>query len=659
MQRFASQAATAIDAMQAAAAPAAASPADASSAGASSAAAAATEAANSLRQLLALAACVLPLLDAAAASRLPSSHQHLRTLLDVLRQAVEAAAAVDGASTVAGAAPSSPAVAPAALTAELAGHVARLAALAPAAAAAAAAVAESGGSSSGSQPEQQQAAASGEEAASAFESLQLGEQPSADAGDQQGRQIAQGQMQQGNTAAPAAPPTAQLVDSLQQLFAGVAAFAASAAGMPDVLAQPAAVLALLAATRSWVQMLLSQSVPLSPAADLLLPHGGSGWLLALRAYGNRDVILQAAQLLLLLLQHTPAALPALLDDTERQLLQLRADGSGEAAGAAGEPASVAAALRFNLQLLQAAATQLPPSSLGAAWQRLLPLAQPQTPLAVVPAEQPDQAPHRLWLLLLRLLQTTAERLAAGRQPAASGLQQEWLALLASLLSQHASAPDAVLLIALECLEHSAAWPAPAAEAGSLEEDGSTARSGEDPVAAALQAALACCDAPSAAVRAAALTAARAWVDGERGSCLLLRDAATAAAIYRAALLHLSDLHPPAAAAAEQLLVAAAAPLALSGALAGTSAGDSSAGAAAAGAAATALQRQQLGFRPAQLQQWLGYLEGGDGPAAVLTPAGQRAAPPLQQWLPRLLHSMQAVPPPGSESRGVSSTDVPW
>ena len=60
-------------------------PGEAPPAGASSAAAAATEAANSLRQLLGLAACVLPLLDAAAASRLPSSHQHLTALLAVLR----------------------------------------------------------------------------------------------------------------------------------------------------------------------------------------------------------------------------------------------------------------------------------------------------------------------------------------------------------------------------------------------------------------------------------------------------------------------------------------------------------------------------------------------------------------------------------------------
>jgi hypothetical protein len=75
--------------------------------------------------------------------------------------------------------------------------------------------------------------------------------------------------------------------------------------------------------------------------------------------------------------------------------------------------------------------------------------------------------------------------------------------------------------------------------------------------------------------------------------------------------------------------------------------------AASDAVAAALQAQRLGFRPAQLQQWLDHLTGTPGPSAVLTAAGQHQAAPLRQWLPRLLASMQAVP--GSSNPGA----LPW
>lgn len=615
-----------------------ASAADSDAGPGAGASAAAAEATNSLRQVLALAACVLPLLDAAAASRLPSTQQHLAAMLAVLRQAVEAAAA---AADAAGISQGSSAVAPAALAVELSGHVARLAALAPAAAAAAA-----GSRTAEQQHSSEHEAAAGEEAAVAIQQLSIAEAVvSAAAGGQQ--------LQPPPTAADepkGTPPTAssatQAADIFQQLFARVAAYAASAAGVTGVLAQPAAVLAVLGALRSWVQMLAAQSVPLGPVAELLLPAGG-GWLLGLRSYGSRDVVLQVAQLMLPLLQHSHAALEALAADIQLQAAQLQATASSQPAVAA-----AAAAVQFDVQLVQAAVAKLPQPSVLMLWQQLLPLAQPPSPLAAVPTDQPEQPPHRLWLALLVLLQAAGQRLVDSRQLKSGSIQHEALALLTSLLGQPTAAPEPVLLQALQWLEQAAAWPLDMADP----EQRSISCSSREAAAAALKAAVACCEAGQADVRVAALAAVQAWLDGELGSCLLLVDASAAAAVFQTALLHLSDLHPPAAAAAEQLLVAAAAPLALSGASA-AAAGPTSC--AADEAVAVALQQQQLGFSSAQLRQWLDYLEGSDGPAAVLTAAGQQAAPPLQQWLPRLLHSMRAVPTPGEQRSGPETVPVPW
>jgi len=192
----------------------------------------------------------------------------------------------------------------------------------------------------------------------------------------------------------------------------------------------------------------------------------------------------------------------------------------------------------------------------------------------------------------------------------------------------------------------------------VEQPGTTP-SCREAAAAALQAAIARCEAQQAAVRAAALTAVRAWVDGTLGSSLLLSDASAAAAVFRAALLHSSDLHPPTAAAAEQLLVAAAAPLALSGASAAAPSSTVSSIGTAGEAVKVALQQQHLGFRPAQLRQWLDFLEGSDGPTAVLTAAGEQAAPPLQQWLPRMLHSMRAVAPSGEQGSFPALGPLAW
>ena len=582
----------------------------------------------SLRQVLALAACVLPMLDAAAASSLPSCQPYLLLFMEVLQRTVLAVAAAAAAS---------PALPAAIMAAELTGHVSRLAALAPAATAAAAAPSTSGGNGGGQTAEAATAAL--------------------------GRLVLNMTEEEHHPAS--AGSTAQQEASLQQLFTAVASFAAAAASQRTVLVQPAAPLALLAAVRSWLQMLMGQSVPLDAAAELLLPSpatqsakSGSSWLLNLRAYGSKEVVEQAAQLLQLMLQHSPAALQALLADLDHQAAAL-----GSTPGEATQPeqrepdramASAAAALQFDLCVLQAALPQLSLGMLVALWQQLLHLAQQPSRLADVPAVPTEGLPpHRQ--LLLQILQAAAEQLVASRHPGAVGVVQQALQLLTGLLDAHTAAPEQVILLGLQWLERTAEWPALPSEAHEQQaaaESRDQLSNGSPGLAAALAAAVVCADSHSAAVRAAALAAARALASTESGSTLLLRDAAAAASVYHTALLHLSDLDPAAAHAARELLLAAAAPLALAATL-GDSHGSTTA--AASEAAVVALQAQQLGVRPAHLRQLLDYIAGAGGPAAVLTAAGQAAAPPAEKWLPRLLHSMQAVPPPGSGSSSSIST----
>lgn len=571
-------------------------------AGKAAAEAAGDAAGATLKQVLALAACVLPILDAAAAARLPGCQQHLLQLLSAAQQAVTAAAAADSAAAPA-----------AGVAAELAGHVGRLAALAPAAAASPPAVASA--QAAGAQRAQPAAAGSPRVAVqllgSGMEGLSL----------QAEHVRLKLSVDEGPAGSTATQPAAQTAACLEQLLAAVAAFAAAAAGQAGVLAQPTAVLALLSALRSWLLLLQAQGVLLDSAAQLLLAGGASpqlsdssgcgsaaSWLLALRSYASREVVQQVAQLLLLLLAHSRGALDALLADTR----QLAADDGSDPA--------TAAALSFNLRLLQAAVPQLPPAQLAALLQQLLPHARPAGALA-----------PRLWQSLLQLLQPAAQRLATCREPVAAAPLDQVLPLCAAILGSAGDGkapPEAVALLALQWLQQAAAWPA-------------SDSSSEGRLAAPLGAALACAEAQSAAVRAAALTTVCAWVGSEHGSRLLLGDAAAAAALYQTALLHLSDAEPAVAAAARELLAAAAAPLALAGSLGagGSSGGGSSStsSAAMAAAAAGALQPQQLGFTPAQLQRLLSHLtEAG-------SPAGE---PPLRHWLPRLLCSMQAVAPPG-------------
>jgi hypothetical protein len=598
------------------------------------------EGASSLRQLLALAACVLPMLDATVTARHPACQQHLLHLLAAFQQA---------ASAVAGA--------PAAVM-ELAGHVGRLAALAPAAAAAAAAATSDKPSSEGpQQPAGEHVAV--QLIAADVQALSVQEVQPAAANVE--RMLVKLHISEQSAAAPAAAvPTseAEVVRGLQQQFAAVAAFAEGAASQAEVLAQPAAVLALLAAVRSWLQLLGQQPAGAAAGAGAVLlaaasDSGGQGssrssrssWLLALRSYSSTEVVLQAAQLLLQVLQHSPAAaLVALLSDTELQMAALCSSERNQS-----EAEVAPALLLFNLQLLQAAVPQLPAAGLFEAWQRLLPLARPGVQLAA----SGDQQASQLWQLLLRTLHAIAQRLALGGQQEPAGgatgaVANQSLDLLATIIAGHctgtSSTPEPVLLLALHWLRQMAEWPAPQAPAA-----------GSDGLAATLASALASVESPSAQLRAAALTALRAWVCGSKGCSLLLQDAPLASELFQTAVLHLADLHPAAAAAAQELVLAAAAPLALSSTLTATDASPRSNGGspAASDAVAAALQAQRLGLRPAQLQQWLDHLTGTPGPTAVLTAAGQHQAAPLRQWLPRLLASMQAVP--GSSNPGA----LPW
>ena len=609
---------------------------------------AAAEAGSSLRQVLALAACVPPLLDAAAATRLSACQKHLEQLLGTFRQAVLAAAAAGSA-----------AAAPAAVAAELAGHAARLAVLAPAAATVAATTAaEAAAGAAVPAVDVQQAGAPEPRVAVQLVAASLAGLSLQEERVQLKLAItADGPCSPRGSRAVAAPAAA----GLQQSFAAVAAFAAAAAEQAAVLAQPAAVLALLVALRSWLLMLQAQAVPLDDAAALLLPAGSqarslassgsgssSGWLLSLRTYSSKEVLLQAAQVLLPLVQHASVALASLLADTAQLASEQQVTDE-------------AAALRFNLCLMHAAVAHLPPAQLASVWQQLLPVAQQHvdgTRLQAAASEGEQQRGSEAWLQLLQLLLATHQQLAAGGGAEADGVAVEALCLLTALLaSSQLTSSEPATLLALQWLQQAAGWQLP--EAGAAAAGSSTASVSDCHVAAAMQAALACTTAGPAAVRAAALAALHALAGSRHGSSVLLIDPSAAAALFQAALLHLADLDPVAAAAAQQLLTAAAAPLALSSCLATAGGSAWAPSEAAAEAAAVALQPQQLGFKPAQLQQLLEYVAGSEGPAAVLTSAGHQAAPApaLQQWLPRLLHTMRAVPPPAGGS--AEPVLAPW
>jgi hypothetical protein len=610
----------------------------------------------SLRQVLALAACVLPILDVAAAASLPSCQQHLLQLLRAFRQAVLAAAETPAA------------VAP--VVTELSGHLARLSALAVAAAAsssgaAAASSAAEGSSSSGERPPA--------ELDSRLLGLSLQEQHQTQQADQPAKDRE-------------TPVAATLQGSrLQQLFLGVAAFAATAASQTGVLAQQAAVLAVLAAVRSWAHVLVQQQQHaqqqlnlLEPAAAALLPAPGQGsgaWLLSLRSYGAREVVAQCARLMLPLAVHSPAALRALLVDSVQQAEALRSaaneirpdGGSGEAE--AGREAAVStgpsALLLINLKLLLAAAPQLPPDSLHLIWRQLLPLAQRESALAAAASTMQHQQ-HKPQLQLLTLLEAASALLMNRRHGLAepspsvmSSVALDNLLLLSSILTASSSSsgrnggvPEQVLLLALRWLQQAAAWPA-VAQAASL--DGGSSTDSGSSMAGVLGAGLNCTSSGSPAVRAAALQAVRALVCSRSGVTTLLQNTDLAASLFQAAILHLSDFTPDATHAAQELLAAAASALALGSAM--CQPGDSSSRGTSASperAAPVALEAQQLVFNPSQLRQWLSYLTGhAAAPTTLLTAGGQQPTAPLREWLPRLMHTAQASSAATTHTRYVS------
>lgn len=646
----------------------------------STAAAEGTAGSPTLRQLLALAACVLPMLDAAAAMQLATCCSHLRRFLQVCKQVAAAAAA----GAVSPAAASLAAV-------ELSAHVSRLAALAPAAV-----TADMSGSSSSAAPGQQQEPRTRMPPAekeyvvvqlvASMQALSLAEEHPGGGSDRVHLRLAiQPLTAAAEPSAAAAAPRAAAADSLLQLFAAAAAFAGAALSAPSTVAQPATALSALAAVRAWLQLLVQQqagglAVQLDAAAQVLLPAPSSSltagstdgsWLLSLRAYSSKEVVLQVAQLLALLLPHSPAALSAVLADTAAQAAGLVASAAEQSAvgghetvplaAAGGGPAGAdaAALLLFNVRLLKAALPQLPAASLNAIWQCLLPVAaeglltagsQQQTLLLQVRQD------------LLRLLSSTGQRLVDGHRQ--FSVADDSIAALSQLLSSSCP-PEPAMLAALHWLRQAAEWLAqsevPAAETGAGSPTGTGSPASSDSCCAALSAALACTDATSAAVRAAALGAASALASGSRGAAVLLADAGAAGRVYQSALLHLGDLHIEVAAAARQLLEAAAAPLALAAAIgpAGRSARSGASAIAAQVAVEAALGQQHLGFRPMQLQQLLAFLSSPDAPTAVLTAGGQQQAAPLRHWLPRLLLSMRAVPPPIDGSTACDPQGRPW
>lgn len=646
-----------------------------------SAAAAGSAGGASLRQLLALAACVLPMLDAATAMQLPTCCSHLHQFLHVCRHAAAAGAA--GAV--------SPAAASSAV-AELVGHVSRLAALAPAAATAT--TLGSSGSSSSTPPGQPPhallpATTTNPDAAGEYVAVQLSTSMQAltlSSGEHQGAGSEHVQLrlaiQPGATAGgegSAAVSQSAAADSLLQLFGAVAAFAEAALSNVSILAHTATVISTLAAVRAWLQMLVQQQqqpgslgVPLDATATMLLPRSASSptavsagsdcWLLSLLGYGSKDVVLQVAQLLALLLPHSPAALGAVLSAiqaaglaagaAEESARSSQEAASLPAAGWGAEGADAAALLLSNFRLLEAVLPELPAAGLETVWQHLLPLAAEGL---LGPGGRQQASLLQAQQQFLRLLLATGQRLVDDCQQ--FKVAADALAALARVLSS-TSLPETILLATLQWLAQAAGWLAHQEAAAASVGAGSPA--GSNSISAVLSAALACTDAPSAAVRTAALGAARALVSSSQGAALVLADTEAAGQLYRCALLHLSDVQSEAAAAAQQLLEAAAAPLVLASAAGAASTG-SRGGTSAAARAATeaALGPQHLGFRPPQLQQLLGFLSSPDAPSALLTAAGPQQAAPLRHWLPRLLHTTRAVPVPAEERSARSPEDRPW
>ena len=565
-------------------------------------------------KLLAVAACAAAILEAAAPAMpefgLPQLLRYLQALATTVQQPTMGAS-----STVAA-------------VAELSGHVARLASLAEAATAL---QGSAGSTSSGTRPSAARVAepagqqGEGMDLSALAESLPLEEQAAV--------------RPAGGAPAAVPPQHAPLLGAC----AAAATFCASAVRRPAVLAQPAAVCAVLAAQRRWLQLLIDRQLEpaLEAAAAELLATGparspGAGWLLRLRSHSSKEVLQSLAQLLFLLLQHSATALELLLSDLRAVAAAAAAPappaagpakastssagpGSDPGTGDEQEAAQPVVPLLFTVQLLQKAVGQLPAGSAASIWAALHSFALPGAGLST-----------QAWCAVLALLHGAAALLVAQQDAeAAAAAAQRYLDLVAVLL-QSSKLADAVVLRGLQGLQHVLPhMPAHGSYGASLEDTVSL-------VAAAA-------DAPSAAVRQAATQGLQALASSAAGSRLLLLRAQAAAQVFHAAVLRLGDVHPAVATAAAQLVVSAAATLALAGGVHSSGTGQPTRSSAPALAAAAALQPQSRGFRPAQLQQLLSHLTGEAPAAVVLAAAADRQDGEVQQWLANLLPHLPAMP----------------
>lgn len=414
--------------------------------------------------------------------------------------------------------------------------------------------------------------------------------------------------QTGGRAAPKNSP------AVLQIYEAAADFIEAALSMPGVAARPAALAPALHVQLTWLRFLQqhTSSAAMEAAASRVM-HRRGGALLRLRDHSSTVLLQPLAKLLVFLLQQSAAATDALLSDAATLARAEHAEAQGEGA----------AALLFSLRLLHKALPMLPPARAMAVWTVLGPAAMPASPLAA--SNQP------LWLELLQVLHA-ASSIAVPQGPEVAA---EVLLLMTEVLLWQ-RAEESVLLHALRWLQQMAA---------ALPADMAASAGGRAALVGALAAAGAAAESDHARLREVALHALAVLASRPPGSAALLADPQAAAELYQRAAMRLADLSGPVAQAAQELVVATAAVLALRGSLATPSPPPPD-----DRLFALAVQPQQHGFAPPQLQQLLSFLM-----TAAESP-GASGAP--ESWLPCLLASLPELPvaasTAGFEGPGVTS-----
>eukprot|EP00887_Chlorella_sp_A99_P005628 scaffold1.g5628.t1 len=429
---------------------------------------------------------------------------------------------------------------------------------------------------------------------------------------------------------------AVLASPAEQIYDSAAACMEAALSLPAVTARPAALASVLQAQLLWLRF-LQQHAPEAAvdraAVDVM--DAGDGALLRLRGHSSTVLLQPLAKLLVFLLQHSPTAMEQVLADAAQLVCSQQWDEQQH-----GEAAS---ALLFSLRLLHKALPMLPLARAEAVWAALLPLAS--APAGLAAGSQP---------LLLMLVLEAAGSLAFAQHPT---MVTDALQLQVAVL-QSSAIDESVRLHVLKWLR-TTSMSLPQAGGGSAGDSTMAAAT-----ARAVAAVAAAVDASSPRVREAALLALASLAASQSGSAALHLEPAAAAELYQQAVSRLADVAAPVAQAAEHLLLAEAGVLALRGSWPGGG-GERCPVSPSDVQYALAVQPQQRGFAPDQVQQLLSYLTGAaadeDGTSNV---PGESATGGVQQdaaWLLRLLHALPELPAPAAAGgyEGPLVTERDW